>query len=166
MQIYKSHSPDEALLAFNELYYRYKSRLMSYLMHKCKDEELSNEVFQNTFLKLHETKHLYNEKYNFEQWLFIIARTKLIDTMRAKKRVDKKFEKIMEETTEVFDEIKNRLNEDLKNHFLLHELNESQRELVEMKYIDELSYKEMAQKLNKSEVSLRKSLSRIIQSLK
>ena len=40
------------------------------------------------------------------------------------------------------------------------------RELLELKYIDELSYKEIADILDKSEVSLRKFVNRLVNKLK
>lgn len=44
----------------------------------------------------------------------------------------------------------------------LENLNADQQELLEMKFIDELSYQEISKIVNKSEVSLRKTLSRIV----
>lgn len=149
---YQTHSPEEAYAAFNELYSRYSQRVFNFLNKKVKNAADGEDLLQKVFIKIHESKHLYKSKYKFEQWIFVIARTQALDYFRANKRyLDRVSQYEHEETTKVEVDMSS-----LKN------LDADQQELLEMKFIDELSYQEIAKIVNKSEVSLRKTLSRLV----
>lgn len=153
---YQTHSPDEAFSAFNELYSRYSQRVFSFLSKKVKNSADAEDLLQKVFIKIHESKHLYKSKYKFEQWLFVIARTQALDYFRANKRYSNKISQYQPEemtTSEV-------------DMSFLKTLDSDQQELLEMKFIDELSYQEISKIVNKSEVSLRKTLSRMVGRLK
>ena len=149
---YQTHSPDEAYAAFNELYSRYSQRVFNFLNKKVQNTADGEDLLQKVFIKIHESKHLYKSKYKFEQWLFVIARTQALDYFRANKRYKARLSQY--EAEEV-----SSLDVDMS---LLKNLDADQQELLEMKFIDELSYQEIAKIVNKSEVSLRKSLSRLV----
>ncbi len=152
MLIYQTRSPHQAYNAFNELYSRYAQRVYNFLNKKVKNSADSEDLLQKVFIKIHECKHLYKNKYKFEQWLFVIARTQALDHFRSHKRYQDRLSKYEPEdvvSTEV-------------DMTLLSSLNSDQQELLEMKFIDELSYQEISKIVNKSEVSLRKSLSRMV----
>lgn len=155
---YQTSSPDAAYLAFNELYLRYSARVYSFLMKKMRNASEADDIMQKVFLKIHESKHLYKSQFKFEQWLFVIARTQVLDFFRAKSRYEKRLQKIAIPEVSNLEENNFDLN--------LHSLDQDQRELLEMKFIDELSYQEISKILNKSEVSLRKSVSRLLMKLK
>jgi len=156
---YQTYSPDQAYEAFNELYRRYGLRVYSFCLKKTKSVSDSEDLMQKVFLKIHESKHLYNSKFKFEQWLFVIARTQTLDFFRSKSRYEKRIEKAD------FNTDSNTTHEsDTKDE--LNNLESDQRELLEMKYIDELSYQEISTILSKSEVSLRKTVSRLLTKIK
>lgn len=160
MVIYQQYSPEEAFVAFNELYVRFGDKVFSYVMKKLRNQSDAEDLLQKIFFKVHESKHLYNVKYKFEQWLFVIARTSVLDHFRSKNRYEKKLSRISEEMILPPDANANLSTE------LLSPLSEDQKEMLEMKYIDEMSYQEMAALLNKSETSLRKMVSRMMMNLK
>lgn len=153
MKIYQQKSPELAYQAFEELYRRFGHRVFSYLIKKLKNHADEEDLLQKVFIKVHESKHLYNEKYKFEQWLFVIARSAAIDHFRIKSR-EKKNINLVE------------LDQNIEKIFPELLLDKDQFELLELKYIDELSYKVLSQILNKSEISLRKTVSRITSNLR
>lgn len=153
---YQTHSPEEAFAAFNELYSRYNQRVFSFLSKKVKNSADAEDLLQRVFIKIHESKHLYKSKYKFEQWLFVIARTQALDYFRTNKRYQNKISQYRpEEVT----------SSEVDMSFLK-TLDSDQQELLQMKFIDELSYQEISKIVNKSEVSLRKTLSRMVGRLK
>lgn len=156
MLIYQTHSPDEAYAAFNELYSRYSQRVFNFLNKKVKNQTECEDLLQKVFIKIHESKHLYKSKYKFEQWLFVISRSQALDYFRASKRYS---DRIAQYEPEVANDTEVDMSA-LKN------LDSDQQELLEMKFIDELSYQEISAIVNKSEVSLRKTLSRMVGRLK
>lgn len=153
MMIYQQKSPDLAYEAFEELYRRYSPKVFSYLINKLRNHADAEDILQKAFIKVHECKHLYNEKYKFEQWIFAISRSAAIDHFRSASRYQKNVKSI-------------EINEIIVRDFPEIYLDKDQQELLELKYIDELSYKELSQILNKSEVSLRKMISRITSNLR
>lgn len=161
MIIYQQKSPELAFLAFDELYRRFSAKVFSFLLKKCKNQADAEDLLQKVFIKVHESKHLYKDKYKFEQWLFVIARTSALDHFRSDKRYAQRLEKLsnqgLETTTSATDSL---LGLDLDG------LQEDQKEMLEMKYVDELSYQEMARHFKKSEGSLRKMVSRLVVNLR
>ena len=157
MTIYQQKSPELAYEAFEELYRRYSRKVFSYLMNKLKNHADSEDLLQKVFIKVHESKHLYKDKFKFEQWLFVISRTLLIDHFRWVSRYHNKLTSIPMEV-----EMGSNADREFRELYL----DEDQQELLELKYIDELSYKELSQILNKSETSLRKMVSRITTNLR
>lgn len=161
MLTYQQKSPELAILAFEELYRRYSSKVFSFLVSKCKNQADAEDLLQKVFIKVHESKHLYKNLYKFEQWIFVIARTTLLDHFRSSKRYESRLAKQefqgKEQSVEAAD-----------SDFFdgLGSLKADQKEMLEMKYIDELTYQEMAAHFNKSEGSLRKMMSRLVGNLK
>lgn len=158
MLLYQTDSPENAYAAFLELYSRYNGKVYSFLKKKTKNAFDSEDLLQKVFIKIHESKHLYKEKYKFEQWLFVIARTQVLDHFRASTRYKNRIEK-----NELYEQDIKIENE---NQIPWSALEEDQKELLELKFLDELSYQEISQIVNKSEVSLRKTVSRLISRLK
>lgn len=77
------HLTDEDLLiaisngdndAFNELYSRYKDRLLYYFYRMLfQDKEVAKDFTQEIFIKIINKPHLYNPKMKFSTWIFSIA---------------------------------------------------------------------------------------------
>ena len=70
--------------AFETLLLRHKDRVYRYIYSKLKDSELSNDVFQDTFVKVVNTIKLgnYNEEGKFLPWCMRIAHNLVIDHFR------------------------------------------------------------------------------------
>ncbi len=158
MVIYQQNSPEEAFAAFNELYNRYEQKVFNFIQKRLHNQADAEDLLQKIFIKIHESKNLYKRQFKFEQWLFVIARTSILDHMRASGRYQAKLNRLGDEHRASDKEVL-----DLDS---LSSLNEDQKEMLEMKYIDELSYHEMSKLLNKSETSLRKTISRMMINLR
>jgi len=159
MILYQQKSPELAYLAFEELYRRYSTKVFSFLLKKCKNQADAEDILQKVFTKIHTSKHLYKDKFKFEQWVFVIARTSLLDHFRSDKSYKNRIEHLKKESLD-YDPSDFEVSERLTS------LDKDQKEMLEMKYIDELSYQEMSQIFNKSSGSLRKMVSRMVINLK
>ncbi len=162
MRMYQEDSPEDAYAAFEELYFRYNNRVYFYCLKKLTIRSDAEDVVQKVFLKIHESKHLYNSKYKFEQWIFVISKTAVLDTFRKRTSDLKKIEMLFNEQ-EFF--LPNDQEEDVGLLQVL-DLDEEQKRLLEFKYIEEMTYEEISKVLNKSEVSIRKMVSRLVSKLK
>ena len=155
--------------AFDELLSRSQDKIFNYIMYVVKDEDLANDLFQETYLKV--ITKMQNGRYTdtgkFFWWLTRVAHNVIIDYYRAQKS-----SRIIEPTKDndlsnlnsnsVMDS--NRESElanaqvlrDVKK--LMEALPEPQREVVFLRFFQELSFKEIAEM---TDVSINTSLGRM-----
>ena len=65
---------------FTELVHRYERELFRYLARYLGDSTLADDVFQNTFLQIHQ-RGLYEDGRPFRPWLYAIASHQAVDAM-------------------------------------------------------------------------------------
>ena len=155
--------------AFDELLARNQQKLYSYIMFVVRDPEQANDVFQDTFVKvitkLQEGKYTDCGKFSF--WLTRIAHNIIMDNYRQQKS-----EHILE--TSDNNDLSNLKSEDLldinrENEFvnaqimndvrhIMDALPAPQREVVYMRFYQNMSFKEIAQTTG---VSINTSLGRM-----
>ena len=155
--------------AFDELLTRNQDKIFNYIMYVVKDEDLANDLFQETFLKvITKLQHgQYSNTGKFSWWLTRIAHNVVIDHFRAQKNnriMDAPKENdlsnlrsasVMDKNRE--DEMTNeQILKDVKR--LVEVLPEQQRDVVYMRFFQELSFKEIAELTN---VSINTSLGRM-----
>ena len=141
--------------AFDELLSRNQDKIFTYIMYVVKDEDLANDLFQETFLKV--ITKLQNGQYSdtgkFSWWLTRIAHNVVIDHFRAQKSSkiveapkDNDLSNLRSDAVQNLSresELNNeQVMEDIKR--LVEALPEQQREVVFMRYYEELSFKEIA----------------------
>ncbi len=154
---------------FEVLYRRHSARVYGYLRKRLADRASLDEVFQNTFLKLHQTRRNYDPSYPFAQWLFVIARTTLLDYFRKAGRQVPVSDEPMDEEKVSQSEPPPSLEgvQDLGGlSGALRTLPKEQRRAIEMRVMDERSYEEIASALNRTEVSVRQMVSRGLKKLR
>ena len=66
----------------DELISRYQYRLPRYLWTLTGNREATEDLFQETWIRVLEKGHQYNPRWRFEAWLFSIARNLTIDHLR------------------------------------------------------------------------------------
>ena len=64
---------------------QYQHRLLRYLIYLTSNQELAEDMFQETWIRVLERGHQYDPKYEFSTWLFSIARHLALDYLRKKK---------------------------------------------------------------------------------
>ena len=72
--------------AFAELVRRYGDSVLGYLMRMSGDREQAEDLFQETFKRVHEKAHTLRGNH-FKPWLFTIATNVAIDGMRRRRRL-------------------------------------------------------------------------------
>lgn len=72
--------------AWEQLVRAYTPRVYGLVFRQCRDQELSEEMTQATFVKVVTNLKAYDERGRFEPWLFRIAMNRLRDEMRRRKR--------------------------------------------------------------------------------
>lgn len=138
-----------------ELYKKYSKFIYIYLYSLCKDTFLAEELVQETFYSAIKNSTKYkSDSDNVKSWLYKIAKNKWIDYTRKQK---------IENTIEFNEYLDTTINEDtiestvIKREEILdfykriHSLDENTREVIYLRIKGELSFKEIATILNKSE---------------
>lgn len=63
---------------------QYQHRLLRYLIYLTGRRDLAEDLFQETWVRVLERGHQFNQKFAFSTWLFTVARNLAIDHMRRK----------------------------------------------------------------------------------
>ena len=155
--------------AFDELLFRHQSKLFSYILFVVRDREIADDLFQETFVKvitkLQEGK--YSPSGKFSAWMMRIAHNVIMDLYRGlkvQKIVDTSDDNDLSNisTNDLYSMdiesqyVNAQVLKDVKK--LMTFLPASQREVVYMRYYQQLSFKEIAEMTN---VSINTSLGRM-----
>ncbi len=167
--IFQYQNGDEK--ALSTLINRHKKDLFTFIYYKLMDEDLANDIFQDTFIKVIVTlkEGRYKEENKFILWAKRIAHNLIIDHFRLQSKNKKISETSFEnEEFSIFDIIKepdgniedllieNQINNDLLKMLVL--LPENQQEVIKLRYFDGLSFKEIA---DHTETSINTTLGRV-----
>lgn len=146
--------------AFNELYLRHSGRVLSYLKRRLRRPEEAEDVFQQVYAKLHRSRHTYDPAFAFGHWLFVITRTVLLDHWgKEKRKVDRPGVEPLDEGAIPAHAAGSGSVEGLD---LLQGLPADQKQVVTWRILDELSYQEIAKRLDRSQEGVRQMLSRAL----
>jgi RNA polymerase sigma-70 factor (ECF subfamily) len=72
--------------SFNQLVERYQRELFHFLVRFLGDRAAAEDVFQETFLQVHQSAEQFDPQRRFRPWLFTIAANKARDLMRSQAR--------------------------------------------------------------------------------
>ncbi|WP_445747476.1 RNA polymerase sigma factor [Polaribacter sp.] len=142
---------DEASLEI--LIKKHQQRLFSFIYSKVKDKEVSNDIFQDTFIKVIKTlkKGNYNEEGKFLPWIMRIAHNLIIDYFRKNNRMPNFknsdefdiFSIISDDSLNAEKQIiQEQIFDDVRE--LINELPEEQKEVLIMRMYRDMSFKEIS----------------------
>ena len=164
--LYNYRSGDQS--AISKLIERHKRRVRDYIYMMVKDNDVADDIFQETFIKVIRVidEGRYTDNGKFLSWVLRIAHNQVIDHFRACKQNKQVNEsesgynvlgslRFAEKTIE--DElISSQIESDVRN--LIELLPEEQREVVMMRYYSGMSFKEIAEQTG---VSINTALGRM-----
>ena len=141
--------------AFDILLNRYKNRIYSYIYYIVKDRELTEDIFQETFVKVITTikQGRYVETGKFPSWISRIAHNLIIDYYRQEKSENhlSNDEGTIEDSL-----VQTQIQADIRK--LVAALPDNQKEVLIMRYYKNMSFKEIADATN---VSINTALGRM-----
>ncbi|RYZ58390.1 MAG: sigma-70 family RNA polymerase sigma factor [Proteobacteria bacterium] len=147
--------------AFTQFFMRHRGRVFAYAKKKGLDNELAQDVSQEAFLRLHRSIDHYESGRPALAWFFSIVHSAVIDALRKLRNVEKvALAAGLHEDNESEPFIAKDPEEWLK------ELSEDQRLLMQLRAVEELSFKEISQITGKSDSNLRKLFERTRNKLK
>ena len=132
--------------AFDVLLNRHKTSIHSYIYFIVRNKELTEDIFQETFVKVIMTikQGRYTENGKFKAWITRIAHNLIIDNFRQERSENTvSNDEVEVDLFNIEDNIvRHQVLSDVKK--LVKHLPDSQREVLEMRYYQDLSFKEIA----------------------
>ncbi|WP_026777720.1 RNA polymerase sigma factor [Polaribacter sp. Hel_I_88] len=133
---------------------RHQQRLFSFIYSKVKDRDITEDVFQDTFIKVIKTlkKGNYNEEGKFLPWVMRIAHNLVIDHFRKTKRMPKFnntddfniFSVLGDDNLNAEKQlIQEQIFSDVRE--LVNELPDEQKEVLVMRMYKDMSFKEISE---------------------
>lgn len=158
------------MAAFDAIYNMYCHKLHGFVLRYLKQEQDAEGIVQEVFIKIWEARSKIDVYASFESFLFTIAYNATISLLRKKVCETKSLEHLKslqqsDDTEHIIDEIVyNELNHKLQS--LIENLTPRQREIYLLSREEGLIHKEIAQKLNISENTVKNHLVTALKYLK
>lgn len=153
--------------ALSELIERHKQRIYSFIYSKVSDRDITEDIFQDTFIKVIKTlkRGAYNEEGKFLPWVMRISHNLIIDHFRKNNRMPKFanngdfniFSVLSDDDLNAERKIiKGQVEDDLRR--LIQELPDDQKEVLVMRLYKDMSFKEISEQTG---VSINTALGRM-----
>ena len=146
---------------FRLLMNRYQEPLYQHIRRMVWDHDDTNDVLQNTFIKVFKNIERFEERSSLYTWIYRIATNEALSYLNNTKRKNTVFE-----SESLHQTLENRVHENdspvpenMRDQLLtaMNQLPEKQKSVFSLRYFEEMSYKQMAEVLNTSEGALKAS---------
>ena len=157
-----SYSDEQLMLLFQggnenayiELVNRYKDKLINFIFNYLGDVESSEDVVQETMIKLYQKKHYYKEIAKFSTWLYTIAKNLANTELRKRKQrkttllsqftKDDKMYDLISNDNEVGQEIQTEIVSKIIRE-AVDQLSEKFKTVITLRDIQQLSYEDISE---------------------
>jgi RNA polymerase sigma-70 factor (ECF subfamily) len=151
-----------------ELFKWLNEPIFKYVYIRCGyNRELAEDITQDIFIKVWEKRDTFNpNKSSLKNWVYVIARNQIIDKYRKKKIFVSNIDEKIENTTGKED---SSIEDDLMLEGILKSmdrLKDSDKEVIVLRYIQDLEIEEIAQILGKSKNATKVMIHRALKKLK
>lgn len=155
--------------AFCELYAAYKNRLIYFAMRFLKSREYAEDIFQDAFTIVWQSRRFINPDASFSAYLYTIMRNRILNQLRDLANRDKLREQIFSQAVNYTDETKDEILVNDLRQFIsraLQQLTPRQREIFEMSRERQMSHREIAEVLGISVNTVQESISISLRTLR
>lgn len=140
--------------AFNTLLNTYWSDVYRFQFSKTENEDEAEDITIKTFSKAFDKIYLYNDRYNFKTWLISISKNIFLDHLRKQNNDTISINKKESEAYKIYDETPSAEDQLIIEQNLaqllnyIKELKPHYQEIINLRYFQEMSYKEISAELN------------------
>jgi RNA polymerase sigma-70 factor (ECF subfamily) len=155
---------DQNTRYFSELYRRYAGKVFAKCISMLSDEGLARDAMQDIFIKVLLNLSRFSAQSTFSTWVYSITYNYCIDLIRKKKKLQMVYTedvgKLSKETDEdVPDSVLLEMKQE-RLKMVMQNLPPGDKAILMMKYIDDLSIKDIAEVLNKTESAIKMQIMR------
>ena len=142
--------------AFDTLVKKYQSPVRRFFLHQTLgNEELSDDLAQETFIKAYTSVRGFQLKARFKTWLYRIAYNEFYDHVRSLKQTEE-----LVETIASVESSASAIEAEMDVHQALKQLNHAERSCVILYFMEDKPIKEIAKIMDMPEGSVKSNLSR------
>ena len=155
--------------AFCELYAAYKNRLIYFAMRFLKSREYAEDIFQDAFTTIWESRRFINPNTSFSSYLYTIMRNRILNHLRELASQDRLKEQMLSQAIDYSNETNNEIIANDLQRLISHaleQLTSRQREIFEMSREKQMSHKEIAEALEISVNTVQEHISSSLRSLR
>lgn len=136
---------------FGEIYIEYFSDVYKYVLSLCRNENIAEEVTQETFFKAMKHIDQFNGNCKLYVWLCQIAKNTYFSLAQKQKRIAPEMDADYPDMS--FDIEKNYLDKEEAKllHILLHQLNEPYKEIFTLRVFGDLPFSQIGELFGKSD---------------
>jgi RNA polymerase sigma-70 factor (family 1) len=168
LAIFKSHSPNPELTReeFRSLFDLYFKPIRNFIYYRCGDAEMAEDIAQDVFVKLWETRGRIDRR-TVKAYLYTIALNMTINQIK-RRQLHFRFMKSGSEDRDFDTPEKLAEMEEYHQKLLgvINELPEGGREVFLMNRLEDLTYNEIAARLNLSVKAVEKRMSKVLRILR
>lgn len=149
---------------FKELYERYQRKVFGRCLTMLQDEELAADARQEVFIRIFMKLPSFNQQSTFSTWLYTVTYNYCVDIIRRQK-----CRPVVQSDLPLANHPTDESNSDVESRWAqtygrveraLFRVAEEERTILQMKYLDGLSIREMADFLKKSESAVKMKIHR------
>lgn len=155
-------------MQIDEMYELYYPKIYNYVYYRLMNRERTEDIVSSVFVKVISNWDSFDaDKASFSTWIYRIAQNTLTDYYRTNRQMASTEEMEYEGQVEFEGELKLIREETNREVYcILQKLNESEREIIYLKYYAEMKNKQIAETLDMSETAVSTKLSRVIGKLR
>jgi RNA polymerase sigma-70 factor (ECF subfamily) len=140
-------------------YDKFKNKIFVYFLYRVNfNRDIAEDLTSDVFLKALKSFDSFDETRSFQSWIFAIAHNHLVNYYRTATRETQLFE---DQYLTQMDTNKVELNYELEAVMkVINQMEQSDRDILLLRFVDQLSNSEIAQLLSKEEGAIRTKMSR------
>jgi RNA polymerase sigma-70 factor (ECF subfamily) len=143
-------------VAFEILFRRHSLKVFQYF-RKRSSSEIASDLLQDVFMKVHKARAQYSRQYPFLPWLFAISKNAFFDFLKKSRVETVTFES---QGFELPTATPGNVGLELNLAAAIKELPINQRRVIELRYLNEWSFEEIAKDIKTSPENVRQIVSR------
>lgn len=155
--------------AFSELYLKYRKSVVYYAIRFVKSKEVAEDISQDTFAAIWNTREFLNPNISFSSYLFAIAHNRILNLLRNIASEQKLHEYISSQAVDFSDHILDDLTSKEMNEIIdqsLGKLSKIQREAFILSREDKMTHSQIALKLGITERNVNAYISLALKSIR
>lgn len=154
--------------AFGQIYKLYFVKIFRYAKYNTNDEDEAQDICQETFVKAWKNIKKFDsdrENWSIQAFLFTITRNLIIDRSRKKKELHISEYLEIETNEDLYKELERKNNAETVRE-ILSKLDETEQQIIILRYFEEMDTKEIANILNINDGAIRVRLHRTMEKMK